>query len=108
MCSVHRRHANYSRRLAGLQRVQHHDAVKVGCIYGMTEKTNLQEWSDRLTKLLFQALNFKPLISLQTKKIIDGSYCKASGFKIIYLTKPKNMIVHAEIIGLQKMQQGEH
>ena len=28
---------------AGFQRAQHHDVVKVGCIYGIMEKINLQE-----------------------------------------------------------------
>ena len=36
-----------------LQRVQHYDTVKVGHVYGMMEKINLQELSDRVTKLLF-------------------------------------------------------
>ena len=37
----------------GLKRAQHHAVVKLGSIGGMIEKIDVQEWSDRLTKLLF-------------------------------------------------------
>ena len=53
---------------AGLRHVHHHDVVKVGHIYGMTEKINMQEWKHHLKKLLLQVLKFKPLIYLQARK----------------------------------------
>ena len=53
----------------GLQRAQHHGIVKVGRVYRMMDNIGIQKCNDRLTKLLFQALKFKPLISLQTRKI---------------------------------------
>ena len=68
----------------------------------MMENINVKEWSARLTKLPFQTLKCKPLISLQSRKISDGTYFKVPGFKIISCTKPKNMVVHSEDIGLQK------
>ena len=44
----------------GLQRVQHHDVVKVGYIYGMMEKIDTKEWTDKLQKVLLQFLHYKP------------------------------------------------
>ena len=68
----------------------------------MTEKINLQEWSDHLTKILFEVFKFKPLIFLQTIKINEGAYYQAPDFKIISWTKSENMTVHARTVGLQK------
>ena len=36
-----------------LQQVQHYDVIKIGYILEMMDKINLQEWTDRLKKLLF-------------------------------------------------------
>ena len=41
----------------GLQRVQYNDAIKIEHILGMIDKKNAQEWTGRLTKLLFTMLN---------------------------------------------------
>ena len=41
----------------GLQQVQHHDMVKIGCILRMMDKTRLQECTYRLKKILFTLLN---------------------------------------------------
>ena len=49
---------------AGLQRIQYHDAVKVGYACGMLDKISVQDWSERLRKFLFRVLKFKTLISL--------------------------------------------
>ena len=56
----------------GLKRVHYYHIVKVGCVYGMMDKINLQEWKDLLTKILLKLLNFKHLISLHARKIDDG------------------------------------
>ena len=87
------------------QQVQNHDVIKVGCtlgcILGMMDKINLQEWTDRLKKLIFTVLKCKPLTSLQVAKINDGLYNKAnsgSGFKVMMRNKQKNMAVHVETI----------
>ena len=47
-------------------------------------------------------LKFKTLISLQASKVNDCAHHKSPGFKIISQTKPKNIAVHVETIGLQK------
>ena len=77
---------------SGLQRMKHHDTVKVGCVHRMTEKKCLQQWTDRLTKLVFALLSFKSLISLQARKINDGSCNKenrGTNFKIMTRNKKK-------------------
>ena len=40
----------------GLQRVQNHDVVKVGYIFGMMDKIDTREWSDCLQKMLLMFL----------------------------------------------------
>ena len=55
-----------------LQRVQHHDLVKIGCFFGMMEKINVKEWKDHLQKIPSTVLCFKSRISLQTSNTNDG------------------------------------
>ena len=81
----------------GLQRIQHHDTVKVGYIYGMLDKINLQEWSDHLRKFLFRVLKFKPLISLQASRINDGSTFKVvdnTSFTPLFRQTQSKTVVH--------------
>ena len=91
------------------QQVQHHDVIKIecilDCILGMMDKINLQEWTDRLKKLIFTALKCKHLTSLKVAKINNGPYKKAnsgSGFKLTMWNKQKNMAAHVEAIEFQK------
>ena len=75
----------------GMQRVQHHDIVKVGCVFDMIHKTDTQQWSDRLQKILLQVLKHKPKTSLQACKINDRSCNKAANnLKFKMLSRKKN------------------
>ena len=70
--------------------MQRHEVIKIWCILGMMDKINLQEWIDRLTKLLFTLLNYKPLMCLQETEINDYSHDKinsGSGFQSITRNK---------------------
>ena len=81
----------------GLQRVQHHDAVKVGYIFGMMEKIDTKEWTGMLQKVLQKYLQHKPELSLQGSKIYDGNFNRdANGlqFRILSRNAPKNMAIH--------------
>ena len=55
--------------IVGLQKMQRHDVVKIGCIKGMMDKAHLQEWKIFL-RISYSVLNWKPLIFLQAKKSI--------------------------------------
>ena len=68
------------------QQVQHHDVIKIwcilGCILGMMDKTNLQEWIDRLKKIIFTVLKCSPMASLYGSKINDRSHNKANSSSV--------------------------
>ena len=89
----------------GLQRMQHHGAVKVGHMFCMIGKIGTQDWLDRLQTILLQDLRCKPKLSLQARKINDGSYKKDANdfkFKITSRTKSASRAAHVEEIGTQQ------
>ena len=91
----------------GLQRVQHHDVVKVGYVYGMMENIDTKEWTDKVQIVLLQVLQCKPELSLQGSKIYDGNYSRDANdlqFRILSHSTPKNMAIDVETIGPQKIQ----
>ena len=49
----------------GLQRVKHHDVVKVGYIFGMMDKIDTQDWTKHLQKILLKVLQCELKLSLQ-------------------------------------------
>ena len=49
----------------GLQRAQHHDVIKLGYIFGMTDKIDTQDWTERLQEILLKVLQCELKLSLQ-------------------------------------------
>ena len=80
----------------GMHCVQHHDVVKLGCIFDMInkiDKIDTLEWSDRLQKMFPMFLKYRPKIYLQACKINYGSFNKITNdlkFKVLNETNRKH------------------
>ena len=57
----------------GKQRVQHHDAVKLGYAMCLTTKIELSRWAEFFEERAKHTLNEKALLALSLAKINDGT-----------------------------------